>query len=384
MGKYTNALYEKAARMTTVVCGFLFSIFSFVYLYVFQRDVLEALHFSLAHGKTHFAPMGSAIVITVILLLLRWGVNSLLGLKGYIRSLSYLPSFLVLCALTDVGRTVHMSAYHTVWSWLLPVLILIFVVFAYWLRGVFRNQLNVEGSRLGLLNYNLLIFFIQCLMTVLVGNTNRVFHHELEVERHLRDREYGEALNVGRLSLESTRTLTALRAMAMAHNKSMGEKLFEYPQYYGAEGLFFAGDSTSVLRYTNDSVYDLLGGKPYVGEKTLDYLSELCYTGRGKYIALDYYLAGLLLDKQVNTLAQTIDDFYEVEDSLPRYYREAMAIYRAQHVDSVFVQTDSVMQEQYIRYKTRQKEFDSSVEERNYMKREFGDTYWWYYDYQQK
>lgn len=125
MGKYTNVLYEKAARMTTVVCGFLFSLFSFVYLYVFQRDVLEALHFSLAHGKTHFAPMGSAVVITLILLLLRWGVNSLLGLKGYIRSLSYLPSFLVLCALTDVGRTVYMSAYHTVWSWLLPVLILI-------------------------------------------------------------------------------------------------------------------------------------------------------------------------------------------------------------------------------------------------------------------
>ena len=154
MGKYTNVLYEKAARMTTVVCGFLFSLFSFVYLYVFQRDVLEALHFSLAHGKTHFAPMGSAVVITLILLLLRWGVNSLLGLKGYIRSLSYLPSFLVLCALTDVGRTVYMSAYHTVWSWLLPVLILIFVVFAYWLRGLYRNQLNTEGSRLGLVNYN--------------------------------------------------------------------------------------------------------------------------------------------------------------------------------------------------------------------------------------
>ena len=341
MGKYTNVLYEKAARMTTVVCGFLFSLFSFVYLYVFQRDVLEALHFSLAHGKTHFAPMGSAVVITLILLLLRWGVNSLLGLKGYIRSLSYLPSFLVLCALTDVGRTVYMSAYHTVWSWLLPVLILIFVVFAYWLRGLYRNQLNTEGSRLGLVNYNLLILFVQCLMTVLVGNTNRAFHHELEVERYLRDREYVEALEVGKRSLESTHTLTALRAMAMAHAKLMGEKLFEYPQYYGVDGLFFDEDSTAVLRFTNDSVYDLLGGKPYV-----------------------------------------VDDFYESEDSLPRYYREAMAIYRSNHSDSVFVRNDSVMQEKYIRYKTRQMEFASPLEEQNYMKREFGDTYWWYFDYQ--
>ena len=100
----------------------------------------------------------------------------------------------------------------------------------------------------------------------------------------------------------------------------------EYPQYYGGDGLFLDEDATAVLRFTNDSVYDRLGGKHYVGDKPLDYLSELCYTGRGKYIALDYYLAGLLLDKQINKFAQTIDDFYESEDSLPRYYREAMAI----------------------------------------------------------
>ena len=80
MSDYTNAFYKKTARIMIAVCGLLFSLFSFVYLYVFQRDVLEALHFSLAHGKTTFAPMASALVITLILLLLRWGVNSLLGL----------------------------------------------------------------------------------------------------------------------------------------------------------------------------------------------------------------------------------------------------------------------------------------------------------------
>lgn len=93
MSDYTNAFYKKTARIMIAVCGLLFSLFSFVYLYVFQRDVLEALHFSLAHGKTTFAPMASALVITLILLLLRWGVNSLLGLKGRVRALAYVPSF---------------------------------------------------------------------------------------------------------------------------------------------------------------------------------------------------------------------------------------------------------------------------------------------------
>lgn len=114
MGNYVNIPYKKTDRAMIGVCGLLFSAFSFVYLYVFQRDVLEALHFSLAHGKTQFAPLASAAVLTLVLVLLRWGINSLLGLKGYIRSLSYLPSFLILYALTDLGRNVYVPGYHTI------------------------------------------------------------------------------------------------------------------------------------------------------------------------------------------------------------------------------------------------------------------------------
>ena len=57
--------------------------------------------------------------------------------------------------------------------------------------------------------------------------------------------------------------MTALRALALSHTGQMGDKLFEYPQYYHSEGLFFDDDSLSVLRYTNDSVYQHLGSRPY-------------------------------------------------------------------------------------------------------------------------
>lgn len=199
MTEYINVLYKKTARIMIAVCGLLFSLFSFVYLYVFQRDVLEALHFSLAHGKTVFAPLASAIVITLILLLLRWGVNSLLGLKGKVRALAYVPSFLVLCALTDVGRGVYMSSYHTPWTWLLPLLVLLFVGLGYWLRGLFRVQLNQEGSIWGLVNSNLTILLGLCVLTVCVGNTNRGYHHELEAEHYLRAQEYDKVLQVGKI-----------------------------------------------------------------------------------------------------------------------------------------------------------------------------------------
>ena len=140
MSEYIHTAYKKAARIQTVVCGFLFAIFSFVYLYVFQRDILEALHFSLAHGKTHFAPLASALIITLSLILLRWGVNSLLRLKGNLRALSYFPSFLILGALTNVGRDVYIYNHHTCWGWLLPVLLLVYILLGYGVGRFFKNQ----------------------------------------------------------------------------------------------------------------------------------------------------------------------------------------------------------------------------------------------------
>ena len=382
MSEYIYIAYKKAARIQAVVCGFLFSVFSFVYLYVFQRDVLEALHFSLAHGKTHFVPLASAFIITFILILLRWGVNSLLKLKGNIRAISYFPSFLILGALTDAGKDVYV--YHpSSWGWLLPLVLVAYVLIAYWLRQIFKKRLNNEGSPVTLMNSNLLIMVAFSLMTTMIGNTNRDFHHELEAERYLRSRQYIEALKVGEKSLKVTRTMTVLRSIAMSHAGVLGEELFAYPQYYRSDGLFFANDSAQTLRYTNDSIYYLLGVRPYTGEDRMEFLRNICYKGTGKYTALDYYLSALLLEKQIDTFGKALADFYETEDTLPRYYQEAILVYRESHPDCQFAVNDSTLIKRYDDYHKRKADFSSPIEEQNRMRREFGDTYWWYFDYQE-
>lgn len=383
MSEYIHAAYKKAARIQTVVCGFLFSVFSFTYLYVFQRDVLEALHFSLAHGKTHFAPLASAVIITVVLLLLRWGVDSLLGLKGSVRALSYFPSCLVLGALTDVGKNVYTADYHTSWGWMLPLILLGYIVGAYWLRRIFRNQLNHEENPVALMNCNILILVALCLMTALIGNTNRSFHHELETEHYLRTHQYQQALEVGGHSLEASRTLTVLRAIALSRAGQLGERLFNFPQYYRSDGLFFADDSTQTYRYTNDSIYYLLGVRPYSGEDRMEFLRNICYKGTAKYTALDYYLSALLLEKQLDAFCLAVNDLCEMEEGLPRYYNEAVLLYRDSHPEYPVHINDSVLLKRYADYRERQSAFASPVEERNGMRREFGDTYWWYFDYQE-
>lgn len=380
MSEYTSSIYKKAARWTIVGCGLLFSIFSFVFLYVFQQDVLEALHYSLAHGKTVFAPLGSAVVITIVLVLLRWGVNSLLGLKGKVRSLSYFPSFLVLCALTGIGRDVYMAGYHTCWNWLLPVLLLVFACAGYWLRRIFRNKLNEEGSVTSLILWNVFFILMMCLMTVTFSNTDRTFHHELQAERALRHKDYHKVLEVGKRSLEASRTLTALRAIAMVRSNQLGDKLFEYPQYYHSDGLFFSNDSTTLLRYTNDSIYYILGARPYTGEPRKEFLYNICHKGTGRFTALHYYLASLLLDKQVEEFAKEISLAYEKGDTLPRYYREAMLLYQQETSDTTLWNVrDQEMLEKYHEFQKHHEEGQLKISDKNRLRKNFGNTYWWYF-----
>ena len=321
MSNNNSLSYKRAARILTVACGLLFSIFSIVYLFVLQKDVVGALHYSLSQGKTHYSPLVGAIIITVVLLVFRWGINGLMGLKGPVRTLSYFPSCLLLGVLTDVDRTIFHGG------------------------NIEDKWLNQEDSILGLINSNLAILTLLCLMTVGIGNTNVNFHHELAVEQAIRNHHYEAARMVGAKSLETTRTLTVLRAYAMSLEGTMGEHLFEYPQYYGAEGLLFAPHSQETLRLNADSLYAYLGARPHVAEKTVDFLARICRDEIGRHTALNYYMSALLLDKKLDKFVSAVDMYCFEQDTLPRYYREALVLYKRTHP-------------------------------------EYGDTYWWYYRYQ--
>ena len=184
--------------------------------------------------------------------------------------------------------------------------------------------------------------------------------------------------------MEASRTLTALRAIAMIRTNQLGDRLFEYPQYYGSDGLFFANDSTTQLRYTNDSIYYLLGVRPYDGESRMEFLSNICHKETGRFTALHYYLATLLLDKKLRDFAKEIPVFYEKGDTLPRYYREAMLLYQQEFTDttSLWKTQDSVMIHRYKAFQELHREGRSDIPEVNHIRKNFGDTYWWYFYYQ--
>lgn len=383
MSDKTNMSYKKVARILTVACGILFSVFCFVYLFLLQKDVVGALRYPFAHGRTHYSPVIGAVIITIVLLIFRWEINGLMGLKGPVRSFSYFPSCLLLGVLTDIDYSIfHGGNIENKWLWLLPLLLLIYVVITFTLRRVFRTWLEEECPILMLVNSNVAILTLLCLMTVCIGNTNVNFHHELAVEQAIQNHEYAAARQVGVKSLETTRTLTALRAYAMSLDGTLGDHLFEYPQYYGVNGLMFEPHSQETLCLNADSLYLYLGAEPRKEERTIDYLSRICRNETGSHAALDYYLCALLLDKNLNGFVSALDAYYLEQDTLPRHYREAVAIYKHTHPGYFTEMEDPLLVQQLDEYFSYQKEFTSSIEEKNRMRREYGKTYWWYYHYQ--
>ena len=376
----TNINKRRTARILTVACGLLFSIFSIAYLSFFQQNVVEALHYSLAQGKTVYAPWISAVLITVVLLILRWAINALIGLKGPIKTLSYFPSCLLLGVLTDIGHGVyHGEGISSVWSWLLPLLLFLYIGIGWILSRITRVWTNINVEIV--VNSNLLILLLLCFMTVSIGNSNVHFHHELQMEEALRKQEYEEARKIGKRSMDPSRNLTALRAYSMSREGTMGEYLFSYPQLYGAAGLLIGHSDHEALRMNADSLYVYLGAKPFLGESAMKFFQRICQEELGNYTTLDYYLSALLLEKKLDQFATSFEELYIVKDSIPRYYRQALFLHQKMNPVMGNEIVDEIMQSQWEAYEKMKKELSGTVGEGNLMRRKYGDTYWWYYQY---
>ena len=377
-----NINRRRTARITAVASGLLFSACSVVYLSVFQKDVMQALHYSLAEGKTVYAPLISAIIITAVLLVLRWAINALVGLKGPLKALSFFPCCLLLGVLTDVGHDVyHGGGIDDVWLWLLPLVLLLYVGIGWLLARATRLWLNPEMPDGLIFNTNLLTLLLLWFMTLAIGNTDIHFHHELQTEEALRKQDYQLALQVGEKSMDPSRNFTALRAYAMSREGTMGEKLFRYPQLYGAAGLLISTSNEKALRLNADSLYVYLGERPKLGEPAMSFFQRICEEETGNHTTLDYYLSALLLEKKLDTFVGKFHELYSIRDSVPLYYRQALFLHDKMHPSVQETEADEALEALWQKYTTKQQTLSGEVGEGNWMRREFGDTYWWYYQY---
>lgn len=330
---------RRTARIVALVSGFCFWIFSFVYLAVFQNDLLAVRSELLLPGKSAYNPWVGAVVITSVLWLLQRLIRKLkyFGIKGY--AFSYLPSFVLLGVITFSPERYGIPLIVCVFG---GTLLISLFFFAFWERG------NVNITVLSSLNFNLQELLLLCCLAVSIGNTNEDLHHELSMASAFGNQEYDKVLRTAPKSISVSEKMADYRIRALAAQGELGERLFEYPQYY-----------TSL---------------PVFSEKDAD-----------TRMAFNYSVASKLLNRDLEGFYEMTGKSGNPPDTPPRHYTEAMILYRYLHPELSFTINDERLNDHFqafLEFQTKLKNaHTSAIAAKNLMQREFGTTYWFYYMY---
>lgn len=390
---------QKTAGIIRYSCGILFMLFSFCYLYFLQGEILAEAQFVYSKGVTTYHLLIGAIIITTVLQILQWVVSMLSRLPSRWHALSYMPSMLLLAILTDVNK--EAMEYFTLgaWIWIAPTVLAVYIILAIIARAVDADfEKNVSDVK-SQIYPNFIILFVFILLVGSIPQSSDVYHFELRAERLLLEKDYEGASNVGKRSLFATARLTQLRMYALDKQGLLAERLFEYPQYDGSRGLLDVTDTLPSYRFSPQSICLHLGA--FCGSSihsTDRYYRLVLGDTIWNQHTVDYYLCSLLLDRKLEAFSKQLPRYYNLSDSvphaydqLPKAYREAMLLVGnrkealkgkiVQGADTLALLTDAEMIARFKDYNQLKSEKTDKVERNNALRREYGNTYWWYYEF---
>lgn len=381
---YNNPIQQKTVGIIRYSCGFLFLSFCFCYLYFLRGDSLAEVQFVFSKGLTRYSIFGGAFIIASLLQLMQWVVSRIVRLPNLFYALSYVPSFTSLAMLSDIDQDIEGAFIWGMWKWLLPTIAVI------WLLAVFaaKSSENKESDNHTLIQSwlwpNYLMFCVMICLTGFVPKTKDYHYYELKVERLLEEGNYKDAAGVGIKSLVASPRLTQMRMYALLKQGLLADSMFSYPQYYGANGLLDIADTLNSYRFGSKDIEIGIGrcaGKSIrTSKRYLEIMSEdSLATDNSKQYLLCYHL----LDKNIEAfnayLSRVYGDTISVE--LPRHYQEAVILQHPEFTpDSLPIYINKVYVERYQGYLTMKDSIQSDAERKNRTRREYGNTYYWYYD----
>ncbi len=355
------------------LCNYLlFSFFCFCFLNGIESDVLLLSLTKISGCHIPYIPCLYAILLTAIFLGLQILLNSRLKLDGEKHALSFIPSFLLLAASTNLVPSISITT-----SIFLVSGLALFV-----LIGCFHRRVplaNVSFPRL--LIPNLICMLGGFTFVALVSNTNDELHYELRIQELYAKGKIEKALNVGNESLVTNRRLLALRALSLARKGELGESIFEYPIPESCTDLFLHPSDTSVMILPLDSIANVIGYIPSEKGCIQQLFNHLSPTSLRKHPSLrDYWLCTFLLQKRLDDFAKWLPHFYDISNKLPKHYREALILYRSLFVHPRIIYNGTATEvTNYTDFTELADKYTDTTERKNYLRRLYGNTYWWFY-----
>lgn len=309
---------------------------------------------------------------------------------------------LALAMITDINRASIISFSFGAWLWIAPSVIVAYIIAVMIVRRVNVGYGFVPHNVWSQAFPNYIILLTLILAVGSIPTTSDVYHYELKAERLILDRDYMGATQVGYKSLPASARLTQLRMYALAKQGQLADRLFEYPQYYGSQGLIDVTDNQSDYRFGAQNICFYLGALCGTSIKSTDryYQVVLADSLWNKHTA-EYYLCSLLLDKRIDDFRQQLPTYYNLSDTipnaydaLPRSFREAFLIV-GQHEaamqgsivignDTLATLSDTALIQQFREYNDLKACLPDPKARINLTHRQFGKTFWWYYDYSDK
>ena len=381
MGTLTNLKDNSLVRWTRAI---VFMLFSFLWLYGFEADVLAAFQHVVSEGRTEYHPLLGAMLITLALQALQLLVHALLRLTNRGHALTYFPSMLALALISAISTDIAESYDWGFW-WILVPLVLAGWVFVCLVVRYIQNvepdkQLKVFLSRP--MWINMLVLSVMMVMVAAVSNTNAVFHYRMKAEACLLRGDYEGALDAGWESLESDADLQMIRMYAMARRGELGQRLFHYPIVGGSSMMLPTSGATSFVRYPVDSLYRALGASPARKMLPATYLKALPATSMSN----DYQLCGLLIDRKLDDFVSLLLSSSSSGDSLdtarlPLHYREALTLYNHLRRHPVLIYRNPVMEEDFRNLQELERKYPDATERQGKVEDLYGLTYYYYYKY---
>ena len=374
---------KRLQRVVAYICATLFAAFAFFFVAVYQAPLIEVLYNHVATGKLNFNSYVVGGIISAVLTLSALWLNRFAKFQREWTAMAYLPSTLLLAFVTDIDRTLYVGERSlTLWVVMFVVAMIVYALSSFVLQRVlFAKIKNIAMSANRIIWRNLILFVILFCLAGTLSNGEENFKREALVAVRYGNDDVDGALAVGRKSLDASPQLTAMRAYVLAGNDMLGEQLFEYPQYYASAGLLPAAVQDSPL--SPDSVYALIGSTPQENENPMLYLKRVAEIDSLGNVAKDYYLSALLLDRQLVEFKDELSRLYGSysPDSLPKHYREALLLC-SEFTDDFDLELESdTLQQMFGRLREVEGMYDDALVRNNYVRKEFGKTYWWYFLY---
>lgn len=335
-----------------MACAILFLAYTFVYLYLYEADMLVVEQNAASGGQTHYEPLIGAVLLTLTLYGVQLLAATVTRLRGVFHAITYFPSILILTLLTDSPS--EAPAVGLSFSWLLPFVVLMAVwgFVAILARRYQKLELPVRHAGLlltQLTTINVLTLTTLLLIPSLFGNHDKLFHQRVHQEYLIAHGRYAEALTLGR-QLPQDSHQTMVNAYCLLKDSVLPDSLFTELLPAGMKSLLPSSQNGHFLLLADSTVY-----------KT---------AGRHR----DLLLCQRLMRRQLPQFAKRLNEWYQRRTLLPTHYREAISLCRQQHPELVSEFPTEPMDTTLLDFQRLRKEGKADSLRLRYAK-----TYWYYH-----